>query len=795
MVESLLTLFVLLVVDPRTAPREAVSLWQQAPPERVVPWLEASRDLSAPDARGAWTWASAQIAQRLLPSESLRLTQRPEWLPVLLSDEDRGRDAALFVVAGPPEMWAEVPEHLLPRWPVVAGRAFVPRAPRTLWRLRVVGEDLASEWVDAAPSASQVALAPLEETFPRVLRVSAQSGAPVRAPVLWLSAANRGQGGRLQILSWFSGAVEGTIQLPSLPLESIIAGTLVAPGFLPARWSGKLADLPEAWVVGLGATVTGRVADLEGSALPGSRVLIEGFLDSRQPLLRKIEAWTDEEGLFRASALPLGPLALVFERAGFARERREVAATPDAPEVEIGEVRLFPASPIRVLVADPEARVIAGARVRSRGGSSATTADDGIAELGDLPAGVRRAELEAGAPGFLAFHGVVPVDGEGRANVELRRGTVVRGRLVGGDGVGLAGAVQVQQGMNTRFEATGHEGSFELTLEPHASVRLVFSAPGVRSARRDIPGREEAESVELGDISLGPGAAVSGRWLNSQGKPIAGGRVWTPRAFPSGPLGAWLADEILETTTDSEGCFRLEGFEAGDSRLRLEAPSVAPQSVQVRLAASQDLDIGDLAAVLGGDIAVSLPVVAVEQWVIVEPEDAIGEMEFHRSPVVEGHAHLRAVPLGRATVRVQEAGREICRETIVVENERQVLVDCALGGAREVTGEARDDQDQAIHGRLHFSERSRNARSAVILRNESSGGARSTAVWGAPEVRIAALASGGRFATDLAPGEWSVVWENEVGHFSDPVFLTVPEVSDHQAVVLVFPALASPGGP
>ncbi|MBM4047904.1 MAG: carboxypeptidase regulatory-like domain-containing protein, partial [Planctomycetes bacterium] len=101
---------------------------------------------------------------------------------------------------------------------------------------------------------------------------------------------------------------------------------------------------------------------------------------------------------------------------------------------------------------------------------------------------------------------------------------------------------------------TGEEGRFETILWPSVGYNLNASAAKHKSADTGRWQTEPGKVRDVGDIVLYRLAGVlAGRVVDSKGLPVQGAKVWN-----SGD-----AEKRLEATTDAEGRFRLEGFEAG----------------------------------------------------------------------------------------------------------------------------------------------------------------------------------------------------------------------------------------
>src|SRR5262245_310570 len=135
------------------------------------------------------------------------------------------------------------------------------------------------------------------------------------------------------------------------------------------------------------------------------------------------------------------------------------------------------------------------------------------------------------------------------------RGTVARGRCVDEEGAPLAGVwIRGFRPGTGEVVCTGNDGRFGVPV-PAGGGNLVFDVPGrVKSALCDLRG--PPEGVDVGDVLIPRGGAVSGRVVDAQGRPLAGMHV-----------------AIIEPTTEiyaavvtsgDDGAFRAEAIGAGE---------------------------------------------------------------------------------------------------------------------------------------------------------------------------------------------------------------------------------------
>ena len=258
---------------------------------------------------------------------------------------------------------------------------------------------------------------------------------------------------------------------------------------------------------------------------------------------------------------------------------------------------VVPAHPPRLegRVFDEDGAPLVAAQVRLQRVSStavdflgtAETADDGSYSF-SWPDGLsplaRGFEIQASAPlhqpGTARFHRDDQDPVNLRADLRLRSGGTVRGRIVNEFAEPVAGAhvrllplAMDGLAMKARYGAVraGEDGRFAVARGASPGLRLDVSSMGVGRVQRDWTPPGPPGDVELGDILLlGPGS-LEGRVVDLDGAPI-------PHLSLSASLFEGAADgELLEapdceraaglaraqTWTDAEGACRFGGLRAG----------------------------------------------------------------------------------------------------------------------------------------------------------------------------------------------------------------------------------------
>jgi hypothetical protein len=263
--------------------------------------------------------------------------------------------------------------------------------------------------------------------------------------------------------------------------------------------------------------------------------------------------------------------------------------------------------------------------------------DDGARDVDLLDA-----EGATDGEGTLKGRGVKGVPGEAAAEdaaisivpavpSEVRGGTpgggVVRGRVVRGEGtIPLAGVKVVlsrpdsiiaylRAEANGRYDVleanTGADGRFaflDVTPSQGYVVRAHMEGFAVASAEDDIDLRGR-ETVDVGDLAMGPGGGLTGRVLDAGQAPVAGARVVATWRI-SNPLGVILSDPDTapeleaEAVTDAEGRYTLTTLDPAPKTLFAVAPTGAAEIVRsVTVEPGQVKQVDDIVLPGNGAIA------------------------------------------------------------------------------------------------------------------------------------------------------------------------------------------------
>jgi len=386
---------------------------------------------------------------------------------------------------------------------------------------------------------------------------------------------------------------DGVFRLSELAPSVPYRVTARAEGFAPARI--EVAPLehgkgpgrqPVEIVLSRGRTAQGIVLSENGRPLRNARVALLWQADSRARKrfladrrlpegIQVFESRTGEDGKFTVIDLPGGRFELVVQAEGFAPyELPGVELAPEETSKDLGRLELSPGLALEGRVTDQHRRPVVGAEVlgllRLRQGRTkflmkgTRTDEEGRFRLNHLTEDavfdlhVRHRDYST-----QVLPNIAAADQE-LLHVELVRPAVLAGRVASSNGEPIARAwvgAKPEDAVDSWLlysdrrgvDPTTHtdaEGRFHLPDVEPGQLRLSVEAKGFQPYSRSGLGILPGTETEV-EVVLKPGATVSGRILDAEGRPLPGISV----------QGAGRNDQ-----TDPRGRFRLVGISPGTHR-------------------------------------------------------------------------------------------------------------------------------------------------------------------------------------------------------------------------------------
>lgn len=508
-----------------------------------------------------------------------------------------------------PEVWVRVGES---RWLAgrtdADGRFSVPLAARSRLKVVLAAEDGRQLETYAEPpkpeeKGPRTLLLPAMETLAGRV-VSAADGRPIAGALVWnqepRAARRTGADGAYR--------VEVIVGREATP-RAAAAGYLLADaevGVTPGMRRGPTLALEPS------LAAAGVIVDEQGRPVPGVQVQAApqpaNRIRNAALLVSGGTSYTSASGRFRVTGLLAGiGYELRLSKAGFAAARAEVPpmepGRPGGADLRI-VLRKGRAGFGRVV--DRSDRPVVGAQVelRQRGGDrrmmmirmresnpvkyEATSDATGRFEVKDLPAGTW--ELTARGRGFapLTVPGLTVPEGGGATDlgtVVLIPGVGIEGFAVDPEGRPVPGAeIRVSEATAdpmSRFlqqeepqpAATSAEDGFFRVEDRRAgeTVDLDASRPGYAPA---VAAGVQVPPDQPVRLVLQPSAAVEGRTVDPDGKPVAGVRVFVHPSDPTslgGGFRMFSVSRSQQAVSDETGFFRIEDVIPGGIELQATA--------------------------------------------------------------------------------------------------------------------------------------------------------------------------------------------------------------------------------
>ena len=767
------------------------------PPVRVE--VRALSRAATPGIRAAWMWSDNAAPRRIEISTApdpgaASLKATGTWLSVKIL-RNKATSQRLWLMAGPVPMWEEVPESLLPRFPIEpsteATTIRIPVSATFAWRVRVAGPGIGSLWVDVPMGKNTATIVPVPAAD-RVLKVDDVEKAPVARVRVSLLDANAIRGDYQKLADYRTDRA-GRVVVQALPDATRLTVVLGADGYAPRVVGDTIPSrIPPTLTIPRGSTLLGKLVDRAGHPVAGAKLTVKTFLSPSLPVPLERSGVSDAQGNWTVTALPKGRGELEAEAPGFAETTREVRFEEWLNHLDLGTVTLEKAVPTEVMVTDDSGQAVPGAALKLGARVAATSDRKGLATL--QLSGRAVANVTVSALHHLTRSVKVEPPLRHPASVVLTRSFRVQGRLTDSAGVPVsAGHVAVRS--DNRFQSFDIEenGRFDIDLDPNVAFALELLSPRTAVAKMDLPKGVSGEVRDLGDIASPVSRVVTGRVLREDGSPVVRARAWLPRPSPNGPLLAWAFHDLLETLSEPSGDFALEGVPDVPFVLRVEAPGLAPIRRTVTPLHDGEIPLGDIRLSGGATLTVSVDGEAQDD--VQARVDTAGHglpMDQLTATFFESKAIIPNVPAGSVTVTAWRDRKMLCRTEVVVPSDKQEMDVRCVSRRVDITGRVEVGGKPVGSGNVMWMTPVQPDLPQGILTYGSGSAFQQHVVTPQTEHETAELSPDGTFSTSVMAGAWNVFWMPEQGRAVGPRSITVAEAAT-QAVVLQFPGFSAQG--
>jgi uncharacterized GH25 family protein len=395
---------------------------------------------------------------------------------------------------------------------------------------------------------------------------------------------------------------DGSFKFAALPSGSF-RFRAAHPDYAPAQTAmvtldGKHEQTGVTINVTAGATVKGRVVDIEGKPVSGARVRIGRASRGGRGMIFEPprQGFSDGTGAFEIHGLARHELAAVAMHETGSSKTEEVDTT--GGDVTGVTLTIDVTGTIAGIVVDPQGQPVEGVQVSAapnwrgpgRGGNFADFRLRGFPE--ELTDGAGHFTLTGLAPGSYevtavrsrgmsrgrrgAADGVVADTGTKDLKIVLPPEGGVKGKVALADG-SAPDAFTISVGMTQQSFIAG-DGSFELDALPPQTYRLQVRGPTFSSKEVEAL-VEPGKTTDLGTITVQKGRVLAGTVVVN-GTPVPDATVYVGRQIlgngstNSANLGGMgLGQGTKTATTDANGGFSLAGFSDGDLAIIADHPA------------------------------------------------------------------------------------------------------------------------------------------------------------------------------------------------------------------------------
>jgi protocatechuate 3,4-dioxygenase beta subunit len=567
-----------------------------------------------------------------------------------------------------------------------------------------------------APGESSRTVTPVPREIRTGRVLEAVTRAPLPGALVWQQKPGQDR------IVWTRAEADGSFRLAADPHTPLLA---LAPGFLTASTPESLPEGSLSLILEPAVSLAGRVVD--GAGRPVAGAVVEALPATFSRTMDWERGRTTADGTFLLSRLGVGQeYRLTVKAEGFLPARLDATPGPRGEKQPPLRIVLNRGAAVAGRLVDPQGRPVAGAALSlialQEGAEGFQTADETLRAASD-PAG--RFRFEPAAPGrfllelihpelALASRPTVEVAGPRQVDlgdVRLGPAAAIEGLVTDGRGAPLPGA-QISLGFTApgaprEPTLSGPDGRFRLGgLAPGGRFDLFVYLPG--HLPHQAPG-VEAPSPEPLRISLRPARSLTGRVVDSGGRPIPGVTLSVVETqelrMAGGSHGGSSSRGVGQT--DSEGRFVTRDLEPGTFHLTFQAAGFRPEVVR-GLAIREEEDPAPLevvlerGAVLSGRVADSRgrPAAGLRIFVLsLERADPLLPSDSWEETDAEGRYRIAGLTAGRNRIEVQDWShmRRLLERTVTLGSGDQRL-DLELPTGHRISGRVVDEQGEPVPG-------------------------------------------------------------------------------------------------
>ncbi|WP_164020890.1 carboxypeptidase-like regulatory domain-containing protein [Pyxidicoccus trucidator] len=348
-------------------------------------------------------------------------------------------------------------------------------------------------------------------------------------------------------------------------------------------------------------------------------------------------------------------------RSGWARDAGAAAhgervLEPLSEDASGADVELEPAGGLHVRVVGARSgRELEGASVQSPAAPEVRWREEGVGHFRTAPLLPGSYALLVRAPGHGAVQRTVTVDvgAETQVEVALQQESVLAGRILGPEGLGLEGAriELVGPGRGGAEEVrTGADGRFEVRELAEDTYDLRVERPGYLSVSREV----RLPRTEPLELPLSPAAAVAVKVYGTRGAPVEEASVSLTL------VGEGRGETVREQGTDARGDVQFGGLVPGSYLAQARAPGYLTseplpveawdeEAVPVTLMLREGLTLSGRVRDERGAPVAEAEVGVLEEGTSVSSARTDVQGRFTLSGLLPGRLRLRVEKFGHAT--------------------------------------------------------------------------------------------------------------------------------------------------